>query len=194
MPHFIPPDCQSLLRGMIEVEPEKRLSVSWGHADGGTVGDGDRIPRGVMKMGFQNLPISPWGYGWEGALWPSPTPGSGSRQAATPNWGGGNPPPHRGKAQAHTGPSVGGGSGTGCHCACGRCGAAGPVRLRRAAATRGRHEPHLALGGGGSPGTPPNTTPSTSLSAYCVQTTSLRLLYNPCPSQLEQIQKHPWYL
>uniref|UniRef100_A0A8C9UN52 BR serine/threonine kinase 1 n=1 Tax=Spermophilus dauricus TaxID=99837 RepID=A0A8C9UN52_SPEDA len=24
MPHFIPPDCQSLLRGMIEVEPEKR--------------------------------------------------------------------------------------------------------------------------------------------------------------------------
>nr|XP_003406911.1 serine/threonine-protein kinase BRSK1 [Loxodonta africana] len=28
MPHFIPPDCQSLLRGMIEVEPEKRLSVT----------------------------------------------------------------------------------------------------------------------------------------------------------------------
>ncbi|CAM2110143.1 serine/threonine-protein kinase BRSK1 [Caretta caretta] len=27
MPHFIPPDCQSLLRGMIEVEPEKRLSL-----------------------------------------------------------------------------------------------------------------------------------------------------------------------
>lgn len=23
MPHFIPPDCQSLLRGMIEVEPER---------------------------------------------------------------------------------------------------------------------------------------------------------------------------
>lgn len=33
MPHFIPPDCQSLLRGMIEVEPEKRLSVSWGDRD-----------------------------------------------------------------------------------------------------------------------------------------------------------------
>ncbi|XP_045148318.1 serine/threonine-protein kinase BRSK1 [Echinops telfairi] len=30
MPHFIPPDCQSLLRGMIEVEPEKRLSVRLG--------------------------------------------------------------------------------------------------------------------------------------------------------------------
>ncbi|KAH0626505.1 hypothetical protein JD844_001522 [Phrynosoma platyrhinos] len=29
MPHFIPPDCQNLLRGMIEVEPEKRLSVSY---------------------------------------------------------------------------------------------------------------------------------------------------------------------
>ncbi|KAL7989990.1 hypothetical protein Chor_012656 [Crotalus horridus] len=26
MPHFIPPDCQNLLQGMIEVEPEKRLS------------------------------------------------------------------------------------------------------------------------------------------------------------------------
>lgn len=35
MPHFIPPDCQSLLRGMIEVEPEKRLSVSWGDQDSG---------------------------------------------------------------------------------------------------------------------------------------------------------------
>lgn len=28
IPHFVPPDCQSLLRGMIEVNPEKRLSVS----------------------------------------------------------------------------------------------------------------------------------------------------------------------
>uniref|UniRef100_A0A6I8RR40 BR serine/threonine kinase 1 n=1 Tax=Xenopus tropicalis TaxID=8364 RepID=A0A6I8RR40_XENTR len=27
MPHFIPPECQNLLRGMIEVEPEKRLSL-----------------------------------------------------------------------------------------------------------------------------------------------------------------------
>lgn len=35
MPHFIPPDCQSLLRGMIEVEPEKRLSVSCGGTGGG---------------------------------------------------------------------------------------------------------------------------------------------------------------
>lgn len=52
MPHFIPPDCQSLLRGMIEVEPEKRLSVSGGGRGGGTVGGGDRIPRGVMRMDF----------------------------------------------------------------------------------------------------------------------------------------------
>lgn len=29
MPHFIPPDCQSLLRGMIEVDSEKRLSVKF---------------------------------------------------------------------------------------------------------------------------------------------------------------------
>ncbi|MGH0144636.1 UNVERIFIED_CONTAM: hypothetical protein FKN15_003717 [Acipenser sinensis] len=28
MPHFIPPDCQALLKGMIEVNPDKRLSVS----------------------------------------------------------------------------------------------------------------------------------------------------------------------
>ncbi|KAF3704478.1 Serine/threonine-protein kinase BRSK2 [Channa argus] len=27
MPHFIPPDCQSLLKGMIEVNPEKRLTT-----------------------------------------------------------------------------------------------------------------------------------------------------------------------
>uniref|UniRef100_A0A8C6UJB3 Si:ch211-255p10.4 n=1 Tax=Neogobius melanostomus TaxID=47308 RepID=A0A8C6UJB3_9GOBI len=27
MPHFIPPDCQSLLKGMIEVNPDKRLSL-----------------------------------------------------------------------------------------------------------------------------------------------------------------------
>ncbi|XP_052403145.1 serine/threonine-protein kinase BRSK2-like isoform X2 [Carassius gibelio] len=27
MPHFIPPDCQALLRGMIEVKPEKRLTL-----------------------------------------------------------------------------------------------------------------------------------------------------------------------
>lgn len=28
IPHFVPPDCQSLLRGMIEVNPDKRLTVS----------------------------------------------------------------------------------------------------------------------------------------------------------------------
>lgn len=27
MPHFIPPDCQALLKGMIEVNAEKRLTV-----------------------------------------------------------------------------------------------------------------------------------------------------------------------
>ena len=29
MPHFIPPDCQNLLRGMIEVDATKRLTVGW---------------------------------------------------------------------------------------------------------------------------------------------------------------------
>ena len=28
IPHFVPPDCQTLLRGMIEVDPCKRLTVS----------------------------------------------------------------------------------------------------------------------------------------------------------------------
>lgn len=28
IPHFVPPDCQNLLRGMIEVDAQKRLSVS----------------------------------------------------------------------------------------------------------------------------------------------------------------------
>ncbi|XP_058458085.1 serine/threonine-protein kinase BRSK2 isoform X1 [Malaya genurostris] len=28
IPHFVPPDCQSLLKGMIEVNPEKRLTLS----------------------------------------------------------------------------------------------------------------------------------------------------------------------
>ena len=30
IPHFVPPDCQNLLRGMIEVNPEKRMTVSDG--------------------------------------------------------------------------------------------------------------------------------------------------------------------
>ena len=30
IPHFVPPDCQNLLRGMVEVDPEKRLTVSLG--------------------------------------------------------------------------------------------------------------------------------------------------------------------
>lgn len=53
MPHFIPPDCQSLLRGMIEVEPEKRLSVScspardWQERNGA---GGDRTPKGVVGL------------------------------------------------------------------------------------------------------------------------------------------------
>ena len=29
IPHFVPPDCQNLLRGMIEVSPEKRLTVTF---------------------------------------------------------------------------------------------------------------------------------------------------------------------
>uniref|UniRef100_A0A4W6EJ29 Protein kinase domain-containing protein n=1 Tax=Lates calcarifer TaxID=8187 RepID=A0A4W6EJ29_LATCA len=35
MPHFIPPDCQALLKGMIEVNPDKRLTVRRGRSWGG---------------------------------------------------------------------------------------------------------------------------------------------------------------
>ena len=28
IPHFVPPDCQNLLRGMVEVDPDKRLTVT----------------------------------------------------------------------------------------------------------------------------------------------------------------------
>lgn len=38
MPHFIPPDCQSLLRGMIEVDAARRLTVCAGR--GGSEGAG----------------------------------------------------------------------------------------------------------------------------------------------------------
>ncbi|KAM4016183.1 serine/threonine-protein kinase BRSK2-like isoform 4-T4 [Anomaloglossus baeobatrachus] len=43
MPHFIPPDCQNLLRGMIEVEPEKRLSL-------------DQIQKHSWYLGGKNEP------------------------------------------------------------------------------------------------------------------------------------------
>uniref|UniRef100_A0A8C5MQB2 Protein kinase domain-containing protein n=1 Tax=Leptobrachium leishanense TaxID=445787 RepID=A0A8C5MQB2_9ANUR len=43
MPHFIPPDCQNLLRGMIEVEPDKRLSL-------------DQIQKHSWYMGGKNEP------------------------------------------------------------------------------------------------------------------------------------------
>lgn len=55
MPHFIPPDCQSLLRGMIEVEPEKRLSVSGEDREGtgeGRLGDEGRSPWGRLEDRF----------------------------------------------------------------------------------------------------------------------------------------------
>ena len=28
IPHFVPPDCQNLLRGMVEVDPNRRYTVS----------------------------------------------------------------------------------------------------------------------------------------------------------------------
>ncbi|XP_069056864.1 serine/threonine-protein kinase BRSK1 isoform X1 [Pleurodeles waltl] len=43
MPHFIPPDCQNLLRGMIEVEPEKRLNL-------------DQIQKHPWYLGGKNEP------------------------------------------------------------------------------------------------------------------------------------------
>ncbi|KAM7381742.1 hypothetical protein PAMA_012537 [Pampus argenteus] len=43
MPHFIPPDCQSLLKGMIEVNPEKRLTL-------------DTIQKHAWYLGGRNEP------------------------------------------------------------------------------------------------------------------------------------------
>nr|XP_032662297.1 serine/threonine kinase SAD-1-like [Chelonoidis abingdonii] len=51
MPHFIPPDCQSLLRGMIEVEPEKRLSLSRSKAIPGSWGEGNSRSRSSRCRG-----------------------------------------------------------------------------------------------------------------------------------------------
>uniref|UniRef100_G3NYZ6 Protein kinase domain-containing protein n=1 Tax=Gasterosteus aculeatus aculeatus TaxID=481459 RepID=G3NYZ6_GASAC len=44
MPHFIPPDCQSLLKGMIEVNPEKRLTVRRSAHPGLTGGRNEPCP------------------------------------------------------------------------------------------------------------------------------------------------------
>lgn len=49
MPHFIPPDCQNLLRGMIEVDASKRLTVR----------------RHLLRVVWARLHLSPcWSYGW----------------------------------------------------------------------------------------------------------------------------------
>lgn len=69
MPHFIPPDCQSLLRGMIEVEPEKRLSVSWGTGvegrwEGGTESPGQ--PWGQVSRTRPSTPEAAAGSGAAG--------------------------------------------------------------------------------------------------------------------------------
>uniref|UniRef100_A0A8C7V8Q5 Protein kinase domain-containing protein n=1 Tax=Oncorhynchus mykiss TaxID=8022 RepID=A0A8C7V8Q5_ONCMY len=42
MPHFIPPDCQALLKGMIEVNPDKRLT-------------GERRGKGIMERGMMMM-------------------------------------------------------------------------------------------------------------------------------------------
>lgn len=73
MPHFIPPDCQSLLRGMIEVEPEKRLSVSCGDRQRCTVEGEDRIPGEVLERGLRICPLIPGVR--EGGLLPEQQPG-----------------------------------------------------------------------------------------------------------------------
>lgn len=44
MPHFIPPDCQGLLRGMIEVDAARRLTVRAAGA-----------PRGLCACGGARL-------------------------------------------------------------------------------------------------------------------------------------------
>lgn len=48
MPHFIPPDCQNLLRGMIEVDATKRLTVRR-----------SRWPEEALRLTFSDWPVAP---------------------------------------------------------------------------------------------------------------------------------------
>lgn len=48
MPHFIPPDCQNLLRGMIEVDATKRLTVRR-----------SRWPEAALRLTFSDWPVAP---------------------------------------------------------------------------------------------------------------------------------------
>uniref|UniRef100_A0A3Q4GPK6 BR serine/threonine kinase 2 n=1 Tax=Neolamprologus brichardi TaxID=32507 RepID=A0A3Q4GPK6_NEOBR len=55
MPHFIPPDCQNLLRGMIEVDASKRLTVThvWFHGGKNEPEPEQPVPR---KVTIRSLP------------------------------------------------------------------------------------------------------------------------------------------
>ena len=51
IPHFVPPDCQSLLRGMIEVDPSKRLSLADVFRHHWVVGSARTEPELELPMG-----------------------------------------------------------------------------------------------------------------------------------------------
>ncbi|KAF2363588.1 Protein kinase domain [Trinorchestia longiramus] len=61
IPHFVPPDCQELLRGMIEVNPEKRLTlgrlVSEPACNAGRPGFEERCRCGRFVHGHQRLEL-----------------------------------------------------------------------------------------------------------------------------------------
>lgn len=67
MPHFIPPDCQSLLRGMIEVDAARRLTVRLaeeGQRARGSHRTPSRVPRGTRSISMRPGE----GLAWRGRL------------------------------------------------------------------------------------------------------------------------------
>lgn len=67
MPHFIPPDCQSLLRGMIEVDAARRLTVRLaeeGQRARGSHCTPSRVPRGTRSISMRPGE----GLAWRGRL------------------------------------------------------------------------------------------------------------------------------
>lgn len=50
IPHFVPPDCQNLLRGMIEVDPLKRLTVSIEHQPRWLLNQSQMLWSGVITV------------------------------------------------------------------------------------------------------------------------------------------------
>lgn len=99
------------------MEPEKRLSVSWGDRDGETVGDEARILRGIMRISRTCPSVARMRLA--GGRWRSHSPGSSPKGHSK---GAPNPP----EGACADRPSGGRAERAGCYCACGKMWRAGP--------------------------------------------------------------------